>query len=179
MTPSELDAVARAVADLNPTLRVHKTVRGNVPLKELFDLRAFTSPAVAALEPSCGCDGSHEGHDHAHAHAQGPNAVATVAIPLPPLTVPQFDRLNTLLESLLWKRAWPAPDTASAPDILRTKGYVVLQDGSARLIQGVSDLFEIRELQDTGEVRPKVVFIGRGVDDSLIEKVQRFVGVQA
>ena len=115
-----------------------------------------------------------------HAHAQGPNAVATVAIPLPPLTDAQFGRLYTSLESLLWKRTWPTDDPPPAPDILRPKGCAVLQDGSARLIQGVSDLFEIRELQDTGEVRPKVVFIGRGgVDDSLIENVQRFVGVEA
>jgi G3E family GTPase len=183
VSAQDLDEVAATVAGINPTLRVHKTVRGQVPLKEVFDLRAFTSPAVAALEPAdsacCSASGPDHTHNHNRAHAAGPNAVSTATLPLPPLSTPQFERLNALLESLLWHRKWPADmpsQPAAVPDVLRTKGYAVLADGSARLIQGVSDLFEIRELADEGGVRPKVVFIGRGVE-GLDERAAAYVGV--
>lgn len=177
VSKEELDNVASTVASINSTLRVHHTVKGNVPLAELFDLRAFTSPAIAALEPSCGC--SSADHNHTHAHATGPNAVSTITVPLPILSTAQFDKLNAFLESLLWHRTLPSG--GDAPDILRTKGYALLDDGSARVIQGVWDLFEIRNLDpnanDEKAPSPKVVFIGRGVDDKLVQAVKVYIGV--
>lgn len=183
------------MADINPTLRLHRTVRGNVPLSELLDLRAFTSPAVAALpEPTaaCGadCTDAHD-HDHAHAHgAPGPNTISTVTVRLPTLTAAQFDALNAFLESLLWKATVPTQPSGktwspTTPEVLRTKGYAVLDDGSARVIQGVADLFEVRELPAStegsgnggSEPQPKIVFIGRGVGEELGQWVREYVGV--
>jgi G3E family GTPase len=185
VSSEQLDGVASAVSAINPTLRVHRTLRGNVPLAELFDLRAFASPTAAAAAlpdvSACGCSNADGEHNHDHsAHVHGANAVATVSIPLPPtISAAQFEKVNAVLEALLWKRTWPSPDTAegTAPDVLRTKGYAVLDDESARLIQGVSDLFEVRELPHKGDVEPKLVFIGRGVDGRLIENVRASVGI--
>lgn len=194
---AELDNVAAAVADVNSTLRVHRTVRGNVRLAELFDLRAFTSPAVAALpEPEACCAEDDHAHTHAHAHGmKGPNTVSTITVHLPTLPTDKFERLNAFLESLLWNGTVPTLPGGKAwegatPDILRTKGYAVLADGSARVIQGVADLFEVRTLDPTAnagagagagaggaEPRPKIVFIGRGVDETLGEWVRAYVGV--
>lgn len=106
--------------------------------------------------------------------------------------MPQFDALNTFLETFLWDgRVPPLPDGSASgahwegavPEILRTKGYAILEDGSARVIQGVADIFDVRsssaeDVKDTsGDPKPKIVFIGRGVDARLEAVVRSFLGI--
>lgn len=183
VTPTELDEVAATVASINPTLRVHTSVRGEVPLSALHDLRAYTSPAVAALPEPAACNCSEPGHKHAHAHGSGPNVVSTVTIPLPVLCDERFAKVNAFLEALLWENRWPTDTEGEVPEILRTKGYALLEDGSARVIQGVVDLFEVSTLapaaaaNGNAEPQPKVVFIGRNVDDRLVLAMKAFVGL--
>lgn len=62
-------------------------------------------------------------------------------------------------------------DDDAGLEIHRMKGYVALADGSARVIQGVREVFEIRQVpQETDENHPtdgsagKIVLIGRGLD---------------
>lgn len=190
MDSQQLERVARAVGGINPTLRVFKTTRSQVPLPELFNLRAY-SGAVGDSEqeavqgqpgqPACDDDHDHDHHNHNHT-----NHITTVTINLPTLSPTQFDSLNTFLESLLWDGKVPGADswTGPPPEVLRTKGYAVLDDGSARIIQGVADLFDVRvesaitsSSPSSPQPKPKVVFIGKGVDGRLEQAVNAYLGI--
>ncbi|WVQ83126.1 hypothetical protein IAT38_005264 [Cryptococcus sp. DSM 104549] len=163
---------------------------------------------VGARGEAC-AKGECNGHDHEHGHAHGEDGethhsrITTALIPLPPLSDAQYSRLTEFLESLLWELRYPAESggptnttttsatDADVPEILRTKGYIPLQDGREFVLQGVADLFELKELEardrgkegvlpsgeGEGAKRGKVVFIGRGVDGEVGERLKRFVGL--
>lgn len=190
VTPPILDEVSAAVAAINPTLRVHRTERAQIPLEALFNVRAYTAPPPAEAALAC-CEAedhalSHgDSHDHAaHAHAHGEHAhgITTTTIPLPTLSQKQFDALNDFLEEFLWAGKvdkWEG----ELPEILRTKGYLEIEGGGEKVVQGVADLFEIRDVSNAAargegeKVSPKLVFIGRRVDGRLGEVVRARLGL--
>lgn len=179
-----LHEVGDAVSAINPTLRVHRTERAQIGLDELFNLRAYNAPPPTSTLECTACE---EGHSHAeHAHGTHAHGITTTSIPLPTLSAAQFAALNNFLEEFIWGGALPRrPDESDEewegeqPEILRTKGYLRLEDGE-RVVQGVADLFEIRDVtsnQNTGEVQPKLVFIGRRVDARLGDVVRAHLGI--
>lgn len=172
------------VRGYNPTLRIHKTTKSQIDLKELFDLRAYSAaPPLAANQTSTG---SHEHHDHAQGECSddcGPatvhnSGISTVLIPLPTLDSAQYLRFNDFLETLLWSGKLPG-EGEDAPEILRTKGLIKRDDGSEMVLQGVADLFELKSVKSSGEdeVGGKVVFIGRRVDDRLKAALYKHIGI--
>jgi G3E family GTPase len=150
-----LKTVEVSVTSLNPTLRVHKTVQSRLPLSQLFNLRAFSSDRMTLPDTT---------HDHPTHHT----GISTVLIPLPTLSKAQFEKLNMFVEGVLWKGQLPGGETA--PEILRTKGYIVAEDGKEYILQGVTDIFELKKLEGDKMEKGgsgKVVFIGKGVDEGL------------
>ncbi|WVR06406.1 hypothetical protein IAU60_003437 [Kwoniella sp. DSM 27419] len=202
VNPEQVAEVERTIRSLNPTLRVYHTTQSRMPLEGMFNLRAFSDPAALA-EPGTSAVASEKGtvtdaqrdccndepHSHAHAHAESENShlngITTALIPLPPLATDQWARFNTFIESVLWEGQYPSnSDLAgqTAPEILRTKGYIQLDDGRAHVLQGVADLFEMKELrkaaqESQAEVTGKVVFIGRDVGEGLSAALRQYVGV--
>lgn len=117
-------------------------------------------------------------------------------MPLPTLTPPQYDRLSDFLEILLWQSRIPGIEEGNTEaqeeggvDILRCKGYIALTDGREYILQGVTDLFELKELEKapgstssltkegTSVDDGKVVFIGKGIGASLKAALLRHVGL--
>ena len=101
--------------------------------------------------------------------------ISTISLPLPILTPGQLSSLESWLRSLLWDVRLPDPDLDSNLDpsvpsfsIHRTKGRVILTDGSVKMIQGVREVFEIVETDGDGaasaDLKAKIVFIGRGLE---------------
>lgn len=229
--------------DINPTLRIHRTQHSRTPLRDLFDLRAYTSAPLPSSQQQAGTHGhidiqDQEHHlDHSFDSRKGTSAapadphfgrISTVTIPLPPLSIEQFDRLQRFLEDTLWvdllsqpagapasgstapaigkateghagdtiPTSHPAPESKdhlsgsfSAPaalqpaqekrEILRTKGILRMMDGREHILQGVTDVFEIKGVpapsstasNAEAEQGGKVVFIGRGVGETLRDEL--------
>jgi G3E family GTPase len=168
---------------VNPTLRIHYTVKSRIPLDSLFNIRAFSSdstglPLLAKSTP--------DSHDHDHDHPHKPeskahyNDITTILIPLPTLTLPQHEKLESFLETLLWESRLPSGQTIQGLDILRTKGYFKVGD-EEYVVQGVTDIFEIKKVvakTEGEEVSGKLVFIGRGVGEELRTAFDSFMEYQ-
>ena len=186
------------VKRINSTLHLHRTERCRADLSELFGLRAYstlgkleTSPPLLALQhvPSQHDDQYDLQHDDNmgsrnqdinHMH----DGISTILIPLPVLSTAQLGKLTSFLESLLWESKLPSSSTSSAPEILRTKGYIEMQDGRSYILQGVTDLFELTPLapdqQTKVDTMPgKVVFIGRGIQVELSLALKKYIGINA
>lgn len=110
-----------------------------------------------------------------------------MTIPLPPLSLPQLPRLESWLRALLWESTLPPSSSshpqphlqtlASSPDapnfsIHRLKGRVLTINGGTKMIQGVRDVFEVVDVDDSVGSRQerigregggKLVLIGRGL----------------
>ena len=122
-----------------------------------------------------------DSHTHDHPHESQSKAhyndITTVLIPLPTLTQPQHEKLESFLQTLLWESRLPSGETIEGLDILRTKGYFEVGDDEY-VIQGVTDIFEIKKVAmkaDGNEVEGKLVFIGRGVGEELREAFASFM----
>ncbi|AFR95366.2 cytoplasmic protein [Cryptococcus neoformans C23] len=186
VSEEHLSKVERAVRELNATLRIHYTKNSQAPISELFHIRAFTNSVTPAIkEAPAALDDDHQhSSDCGHPHEGGEllphrNArINTTLIPIPPLNLLQYNKLNTFLEFVLWSATFPASSKV-APEILRTKGYITLQDDRAFVLQGVADLFELKEVDRAldPEMEGKIVFIGKGVGEDLKRELQMWVGL--
>lgn len=99
-----------------------------------------------------------------------------MTIKVPPLKEEQLSKLDAWLRSILWDSKLPGssaePATASSEqsstfEIYRLKARLPMSDGSVKIVQGVRDVFEIKDaLEQTQQTQSdleegKVVVIGR------------------
>lgn len=130
------------------------------------------------------------------------NDIKTIMIPLPTLSTAQHGKTERFLESILWDQRLPPQEGAAREgthettatdqteegeerekkeklEILRTKGYLKIQDGREYVIQGVTDIFEMREItnRNSDSMDGKLVFIGRGVGPELKDAFNSYVGI--
>lgn len=129
-------------------------------------------------------------HDHEHEHSSPTtihdNGITSTLIPLRPLSDSGFEKLGDFLESVLWGGHLPLKMTGGEKvslgynddkeegrggvEVLRTKGLIRRDDGREYILQGVTDVFELKELPKVSSPSSssmpsgKVVFIGRGVE---------------
>jgi len=176
-------------SSINPTLKVHHTIHSRIPLKALHGLQAFSSTfseTQLVIESTAGrhSQDAKDDHKHDHPHTELQHQISSILIDLPKLSANQYKNLNTFLETLLWESKILHPDsngeigtsqTSPAPEILRTKGYIIT-DGGRYVLQGVADLFELKLLDggsedgnslEQGGGNGKIVFIGKGLNESL------------
>jgi G3E family GTPase len=172
----ELAAIEHHIRAVNPTARLHRMVRGDVPLDNILNIGAFDLDRVTEIDPhflpdhdcddNCahhdhdhGHDHHHHGHDHDHVAASGIASVSlSTARPIDP---------NKLLP---WLNALTQ---ARGPDILRLKGIFAFPDEPKRfVVQGVHMIVEGDTQRDwkAGEERvSRIVFIGRKLDRKELE----------
>lgn len=92
-----------------------------------------------------------------------------------------MEKLDHWLRNLLWARLWiDHPDNATQevvatpalrPEIHRTKGRLLMQDGSVKLLQGVREVFEFIDSDLDADMKEgKIVLIGRNVDKDVLQK---------
>ena len=88
---------------------------------------------------------------------------------MPVLQPSQLDRIDSWLRSVLWEHEVPhATDLATPPEIHRLKGRLVFANGKIKMVQGVREIFEILDSEETVSSTPspgKIVVIGRHVRD--------------
>ena len=181
VSPSQLTAVEQRIRSINALARVQITSHSKVPQLEgvLLDLHAYDNVDAASL------DFAAKGHSHLDP------AIGTVALTIPRLDKQQLDDLEAWLRSLLWEGlelAHPDADSGvgkmgstSRTDIHRIKGRLPMKDGRTKLLQGVREVFEFLDANDTQQEsvtsdagQGKIVVIGRNVrGTSLQQSVDR------
>lgn len=98
-----------------------------------------------------------EFHSKGHSHLD--SSIQTVTLPIPAFEEQKLPMLENWLQTVLWDDGTEKPY-----EIHRTKGFVPVSDGPARVVQGVREIFEFIEAQPSTEVQGKIVFIGRRLD---------------
>ncbi|KAH6685670.1 COBW domain-containing protein [Plectosphaerella plurivora] len=162
VTAEELETVKARIESINGLAKIHVTSKSEVPQLEgfLLDLHAYDE--LARL------DTTGKGHSHLDP------TISTVSIPMPALPPAKVTLVDKWLRSILWQREVPGDETAT-PEVHRTKGRIVFEDGSMKMVQGVREIFEILDSDEkAGGATGKIILIGRnlqGVDfeKSLIE----------
>ncbi len=175
--PAELSAVERSIRTVNPTARLYRMQRGDIPLDNILNIGAFDLDRVTEIDPhflpdhdcddSCahhdhhGHDHHHHDHDHVHDHVAA-SGIASVALSTEKLIDPSklLPWLNTLTQ-------------ARGPDILRLKGIFAFPNEPKRfVVQGVHMIVEgdtQRDWKPDEKRVSRIVFIGRNLDHKELE----------
>lgn len=186
-----LEATIRAI---NPSARIHRATRADVPLDAVLDRGAFD--LQRALEndphfldhehpdhvcsPDCDHDHDHSHHDHGHEHhghdhhdhAHDHNHTAPAAIH--DVTVQSISLRAGPMDP---KKFFPWIEKITqidGPKILRLKGIIAFEDDADRyVIQGVHMIVEgdhQRAWREAEKRESRIVFIGRELDREKLER---------
>lgn len=173
-TVTELQAIINGV---NPVAPLYQTVRGEIDLKCILDLKAFSSGPDTRDAP---IKSSHNpGVDHAHDQADNRRphethyemrGISSLQVSCPPLSGGQLEKFDEWLRSVLWEGKLPSGGDGKL-EVLRCKGMFTLDSGEEYVLQGVRNLYEI---DSVGQERSlgvpeegKVVLIGKGLDEDV------------
>ncbi|ROT40707.1 cobW-domain-containing protein [Sodiomyces alkalinus F11] len=129
VSPEELQVVRERIESINGLAKIHVTQNSEVPQLEgfLLDLHAYDE--LSAVEFT------RKGHSHLDP------TISTVSIPVPVLSPNQEEKIDRWLRSVLWDQRAPGQDTLL--EVHRSKGRLVFEDGSQKIVQGVREIFEI------------------------------------
>ncbi|RMZ79245.1 hypothetical protein DV737_g3511, partial [Chaetothyriales sp. CBS 132003] len=146
----ELSAVRSRITSINSLAKLVETVRSKVDHLSgtVLDLHAYsTFPSAPSF--------NHKGHSHLDP------AISTTSIALPAFDEQKLPLLERWLQTLLWDDGEEKPY-----EIHRTKGYISVLDGPARVVQGVREIFDIQEVEENEEMagQGRLVFIGKNLD---------------
>ncbi|KFZ22872.1 hypothetical protein V502_02665 [Pseudogymnoascus sp. VKM F-4520 (FW-2644)] len=154
VSQEELEVVKDRVGAINGLAKIHVTQQGKVPQLEgfLLDLHAYDNAE--------GMDMAEKGHSHLDPR------ISTVTIKVPPVKEEQLPKLDAWLRSILWDSKLPDSSTEPAPapseqsptfEIYRLKARLPMSDGSVKIVQGVRDVFEIKDaLNQTQQTQPEL-----------------------
>ena len=148
----QLDVVEQRIRSINALARVVHTQHAQIPGDELrgtlLDLNAYTT--FTEPPPS-------KGHSHLDP------TISTITFAFPAFDAQKLSTLDDFLRGLLWEQDL----TEKGYEIHRTKGRIVMTDGTVKVVQGVREIFEIKDALGesvAGSENSKLVFIGRGLD---------------
>lgn len=174
VSAEELTRLQVRIRSSNSLARIHVTSHSRLPQLEgvLLDLHAYDAVSAEDL------DFASKGHSHLDP------TISTITLLIPALTTTQLSKLDAWLRSVLWDSVLPARLVSDAMDfeIHRTKGRIILQDGSLKLLQGVREVFELIEEKEgvssqkdeaaatNNKPDGKIVLIGRGLDEEAFSK---------
>lgn len=191
---AQVESTEDIIEGINPAATIYRTVRGEIDLKYIMGIDAYTSRPVLQRGPTYTLHTTHDDHDHDHSnheHSHPPThyeirGISSLQVDCPTLTSSQHEKLDEWIRSVLWERQLPGePPSEGTADlaVLRCKGMFKTTAGKAYVLQGVRNLYDIMEVQEGDEPDAgvpdlgKVVLIGKGLDErvrrSLVTVVQR------
>jgi G3E family GTPase len=152
VSPEQLEIVQERIRGINSLAKIQITSHSRVPALEgvLLDIHAYDSVKTEDLTFST------KGHSHLDP------TISTIALDIPRLNSDGLSRLEKWLQSVLWESKLPGFDQAII-DTHRVKGRICLADSKVKLIQGVREIFEIIDTNDSDSSNGKLVIIGRGI----------------
>lgn len=166
----------RKIGACNPVAPVFRTIRGQIDLNHVIGLKAYsTRPFIqkmALLSKEYDLLSSHDHSDPDHVHLEGDRqpshlGFTSIQVSCPALTVAQTVKLDEWIRTVLWEGHIPDEDQHEV-EVLRCKGVYALQGGTLYVLQGVRNMYEISEVEESDIGIPdegKLVFIGKSLDD--------------
>lgn len=180
VSPETLEHTEALIRRVNPAAPVHRTIKGNIDLKHIMEISAFTSPPH--LQPP-NLRASHDpvdcqDPDHVHPHPAEPNhyelrGISSLQVSCPPLDQARFDKLDQWIRTVLWEKHVPNGNEELL--VLRCKGLITMVSGEEFVLQGVRSMYEIEKLEgDNLGVSPegKLVLIGKGLDNRVRQSLE-------
>ncbi|CAN7359025.1 GTP-binding protein [Pararhizobium sp. LjRoot255] len=187
VTSEELARIEATVRVINPSARIHRTVRSEIDLANVLNQGAFNLERALENDPhfldqddhdhdhECGpdCNHDHHHHDHDHHdhdhhhHDHAPSPIHDVTVQSVSLRGGEMnpDRFFPWIQKIT---------QTEGPNILRLKGIIAFKGDEERyVVQGVHMIIEgdhQRPWKDGEKHESRLVFIGRELDREKLER---------
>lgn len=169
VTREELEQVKTRVSGINAAAPLFETTFSQIPWDKLFDLKAYD----AQFQFDEKNFQSHGWHD---------SRISTIAFSFARVTTEQLGRFESWVQQILWENELEG----SQIEVHRLKGRFILEDGSAKILQGVREAYEIVDMREEPEPElletkypSKLVFIGKHLQkDKIKRSFELAVGLQ-
>lgn len=158
------------IQDCNPAAPIYRTVRGQIDLKNVIGIGAYSSkPDIIKSQATEGHYHDHGDCNHDHSHTKSSHeGISSLQIACPVMTLDGARKLDEWVRAALWDGCL-LEDTSHKMEILRCKGLYTLNTGEQYVLQGVRSLYEINQVEGEVDVgvpeEGKLVFIGKGLDE--------------
>ena len=186
VSAANLQTTEDLLSKINPAVTIHHTVRADIDIKHVLNVRAYASRILshAATPPSD--DHDHTSHDHERADDKASThyemrGITSLRVTCRVLSPEQLERLEEWIRTVLWECQLPGHfDDAQqgSLEVLRCKGMFGTQSGQTFVLQGVRNLYELEPLigDDVGlPEHGKLVFIGKGLNDSVRKSLESII----
>jgi G3E family GTPase len=158
------------------------TLRSSVPLDKIYRIGAFSEESAdiltaQMLKSASQQDEDETKHEHGDDHPPHTGDIEAITLTIPLLSEEKFQRLETWIQGVLWEgkgldRSAGIESDGGDTEILRAKGMIYLKDGRRFVLQGVRDMYELKQLTNglEGAKDGKIVLIGKGMPE--LETIQ-------
>jgi G3E family GTPase len=177
-TPATLAHTESLIRQVNPVAPIHQTVKGVIDLKHIIGISAYSKPPQSgatnlSLTPhGHDCDGTHDHDSKTRTNHYEFRGISSLRVECPPLSAQVFDKFDQWIRTVLWENHLPEEDSSQNRGllVLRCKGMLTTASGKRHVLQGVRNLYEIEEIEETNDDlgipdEGKVILIGKGLDD--------------
>lgn len=160
------------IQDCNPAAPIYRTVRGQIDLKNVIGIGAYSSkPDIARLRSTEGHNHDHNDCNHDDSSSKSSHeGISSLQITCPVMTLDGARKLDEWIRAALWDGCL-VEDASHKMEILRCKGLYTLKTGEQYVLQGVRSLYEINQVEGEVDVgvpeEGKLVFIGKGLDENV------------
>jgi len=186
VSAADLRATEDLLSKINPTITIHRTVRADIDLKHVLNVRAYASRGLSRAGTPPSGDHDHALHDgekseHEHNTHYEVRGITSLRISCPVLSPEQLKRLEEWIRTVLWESQLPehpAGFHGGSLEVLRCKGMFGTQSGQTYVLQGVRNLYELEPLvgDDVGlPEHGKLVLIGKGLDDTVRKSLESVI----
>ena len=190
VSKEQVESTEDIIQGINPAATIYRTVRGEIDLKYIMGIDAYTSRPLLRRGPTHALHTTHDDHDHStHDHPHPPThyelrGISSLQVDCPTLTPSQHEKLDEWIRSVLWERQLPdEPPGVGATElvVLRCKGMFKTTAGKAYVLQGVRNLYDIMEVEEGEEPDAgvpdigKIVLIGKGLGERVRRSLETVV----
>jgi len=189
VSQEQASSIKDLIHKVNPAAPIYETVRGEIDMKRIIGIAAYSSPPQLrdpVLIPSAhDHDPDDHSHDHGHNHPSATHyevrGISSVLVTCPVLSAVRMERLDEWIRTVLWENRLPGQDQdqPSNLQVLRFKGLFTLDTGEQYVVQGVRSMYDISALA-TEEVMGvpedgKLVLIGKGLDERVRHSLEKVI----
>jgi G3E family GTPase len=156
LVPAEKVACTEGVLHrVNPAAPVFRTVRGEIDVKEVMGIGAYTSWGKGKEQDGC----------HSHSRHYEQRGISSLQVTCPVLSSTRMARFDEWIRRVLWEKRLPEGEDDVRVDILRCKGLLMTEWGEQIVLQGVRNVYEMTVAAREAEMEAgKVVLIGKGLN---------------
>ncbi|KAF9267562.1 cobW-domain-containing protein [Marasmius fiardii PR-910] len=174
-------SMEETIQRVNPVAQIHRTVRGEIDLKHIMGISAYTTDTARARQ-FLGSTGNSASEENQVTHYEM-RGITSLQITCPVLSVNKLEALDEWIRSVLWEGTLPERTGTDEIQVLRCKGLFISETKDQYILQGVRNIYELSKVPPGRDIDlgvpdvGKIVLIGKGLNQEVRRSLEALVNL--